>query len=237
MKSFSLLACILLSLILTLTYVHRAEAIEINLYVDAAPNVYGSPDWPDWKTNAYASAADGTFINMENSLNPANSGTNNFEMEDSVVYSFGDLGRRLHFIYWVPDTTIASLQAASFEVSIFYEWAGITYDYYGDYGWGTWVQPSSWEEYNGGVVGSGGFAWWGAYDYTLDTPEANAQLAADIAEWDKYQGDVRFYARTAGGSESMIAAHHTPVPEPSTYILLGTGIAGLLLYRRKRKTT
>ncbi|VAW38105.1 hypothetical protein MNBD_DELTA02-1217 [hydrothermal vent metagenome] len=237
MKKFGFLAGILLSLVFTLVCINNSEAIEINLYVDGAPNVYGSPDWAAWKTNADSSAADGTFINMENSLTPANSGTNNFEIDDSVVYSFGDLGRRLHFIYWVPDATIAELQAASFEISIFYEWDGVTYDYYGDYGWGTWVEPGSWEEYNGGVVGSGGFAWWGAYGYNADTPEANAVLAADIAEWDNYQGDVRFYARTAGGPSTMITANHTPVPEPSTFILLGLGAAGLILYRKKRKTS
>ncbi len=231
MKKISFWAGILLSLTLTLVCFNKAEAIEINLYVDGAPNVYSSPDWASWKTNAYSSAADGTFINMENSLNPANNGTNNFEVDDSVVYSFGDLGRRLHFTYWVPDATIASLTDASFEISIFYEWDGVTYDYYGD-----WVQPASWEEYNGGVVGSGGFAWWGAYGFDTDTPEANAMLAADIEDVDKHQGDVMFYARTNGGPSTMITAYHTPVPEPSTFILLGLGAAGLVLYRKKRKT-
>ncbi len=230
MKRFGFLAGILLGLIFTLVSFSDSEAIVINLYVDGAPNVYGSPDWEAWKTNAYSNAAAGTFINMENSLNPANSGTNNFEVDDSVVYSFGDLGRRLHFIYWVPNETIASLEAASFEVSIFYDWDGVTYDYYGDYGWGTWVQPTSWEAYNGGVIGSGGFAWWGAYG--VNTPEA---VAADIDHWDTHQGNVMFYARTNGGPSTMITAYHTPVPEPSTFILLGIGAAGLVLYRRRRK--
>ncbi len=232
MKRFGFMAGILLSLALTLVCFSRSEAIEINLYVDGAPNVYnGTSDWPAWKANAYATAANGSFINMENSLNPANSGTNNFEVDDSVVYSYGTGGRRLHFVYWVPDTTITALENASFEISIFYDWDGVTYDYYGGAGWSTWVTPTSWEEYNGGVIGSGGFAWWGAYG--INTPEA---VAADIEEWDKHQGNVMFYARADGIPTEMITAYHTPVPEPSTFILLGAGAIGLILYRKKRKT-
>jgi len=70
-----------------------------------------------------------------------------------------------------------------------------------------------------------------------DTPAANAALAADIADWERYQGNVRLYARTDGGPSTMIEAYHTPVPEPSTFILLGLGAAGLILYRKKRKTS
>jgi hypothetical protein len=55
---------------------------------------------------AYAAAASGKFTDMANSVIQCNAGTANFEIEDEVVYSFGDLGKRLTF-YWIPGETIA----------------------------------------------------------------------------------------------------------------------------------
>lgn len=54
-------------------------------------------------------------------------------IRDVVVYSFGDLGQRLSFIYWVPNETIADLKARNFQLNLFYQWDGVTYDGYNDY--------------------------------------------------------------------------------------------------------
>ena len=78
----------------------------VYIYVDSAPNVYGSPLYPAWQNDAFAKAASGTFVNMANGKNPAFVGTTNFVIEDEVVYSFGDLGKRLTWVYWIPNETL-----------------------------------------------------------------------------------------------------------------------------------
>jgi len=154
------------------------QASIVSIYVDAAPNVYGSPDYAPWQTATYAAVSAGTFMNMSNGVNPANVGTTDFEIQDEVVYSFGDLGKRLTWIYWIPDTTIAELQAKEFQMSLTNIWDGDVLDFYLDYYGSTWLEPTKWVEYNGGVIGTAGMAWWGAYG--VNTQEA---LDADIAAW------------------------------------------------------
>jgi len=207
-------------------FLNAAQAV--SLYVDSAPNVYGSPDYTGWWDNAKQDASDGTFVNMLNSVNPANAGTTNFEIQDAVVYSFGDLGRRLHFVYWLPGVTVDSL-AGRFEISMEYVWDGVTYDFYDEYYGQTWLEPTTWENYNGGVIGTAGFAWWGAYG--VNTQSA---LDAELAEWDNYQGNIIIHTSLDGETTSL-TAYHQPVPEPSTIILLVAGLGGLALWRKKRK--
>lgn len=215
-----------------------ATASPVNLYVDAAPNVYGSSDYPTWEANAFsAAAADGSFVNMENSINPANAGTTDFETEDEVVYSFGDLGKRLTFIYWIPGESVQNLDDNDlFQVSLVNVWDGDTMDFYQDYYGSTWLEPTKWQDYdsNGdsisdGVIGTSGMAWWGGYD--TNTQE---ELDADIAEWGMAEEDWIFTARL-GNEEYSISAHRSPVPIPGTLILFGSGLIGLVGYRRTGK--
>lgn len=203
----------ILFLVLVVTISTSARATSINLNVDSAPNVFGSPDWTPWWDAARTEAINGTFVNMANSQNPANSGITNFDIRDTVVYSFGDLGRRLHFVYWVPNETIASLTAKNFEVGLDYVWDGV---FYNDYFGSEWVTPSSWIEQAGGVIGSGGFAWWGAFG--VNTQEA---LDNDIKAWTPLQGDITFRARVSGEPIVSLTVHHNVVPD--------VGASGLLL--------
>ncbi|MCA9444164.1 MAG: PEP-CTERM sorting domain-containing protein, partial [Candidatus Omnitrophica bacterium] len=198
---------------------------------DAAPNVYGSPDYPGWQSATFAAVANETFVNMSNGVNPANVGTTDFEIQDEVVYSFGDLGLRLTWIYWIPNTTIAEL-TGKFQISLFNDWDGDVQDFYLDYYSSTWLQPSSWVEYAGGVIGTAGMAWWGAYN-----TNTQAELDADIAEWGLANESWTFTARLLDGGavvcEKSIVSNREGVPEPATMALVGSGLAALAA-RRKR---
>jgi len=211
-----------------------AGAHEIRVYVDAAPNAYGSPDWDSWLASAYQTAAAGNFVNMANSSNPANSGTTNFEIYDEVVYSFGDLGNRLHWVYYIPEATIEDLDGR-FEISLLNTWNGDELDLYDWYYDSTWLQPTSWEEYEGGVIGTAGWAWWGAYEE--NTQEA---LDADIAAWITADESYEFTARIWGDDEvlqetTLISNRAAIVPEPTTMTLFGLGLAGFAVKRIRRK--
>lgn len=156
----------------------------VYIYVDAAPNAYGEAGYPAWQAAAFAAASTGTFVNMANGTIPCNVGTTNFEIEDDTVYSFGDLGKRLTWVYWIPGYTKAQLTGA-IEVALFNTWDGDVLDFYDDYYGSTWLVPSKISDYDAdadgdidGVVGVAGMAWWGAYG--VNTPEA---LESDLAAW------------------------------------------------------
>jgi hypothetical protein len=217
----------LLGLLISVVFTSSAFALNVFLYVDSAPNVYGSPDYQSWEDNAYAAASNGTFVNMANGENPDNVGSTNFDIRDEVVYSFGDLGKRLHWIYWIPDTTIAEL-TGNFEIKLENYWDGEYLDFYDSYYDSTWLEPTKWKEYNGGVIGSAGMAWWGAYG--TNTPDA---LNADIAEWITAEETWIFTARL-GDNECSIESYRAPVPEPTTSLFMVTGLAILVCVQRRR---
>jgi hypothetical protein len=112
--------------------------------------------------------AAGAFVDMRTGVHP---GTHNADPYDFIVYSTMDLGKRIHWVYWLPGETTAGL-ANRFQVKWVVDWDGVDYTY--DWNTGNlvqdapetgWVQPSSWEDYDDGegatgVIGSFGFAWW-----------------------------------------------------------------------------
>ncbi|UCF09878.1 MAG: hypothetical protein JSW65_07425 [Candidatus Bipolaricaulota bacterium] len=141
-----------------------AHALPVEFSVDSAPNVYGSPDWTPWWDATKADTVAGGITDLRTGTFP---GTSYIIPVDETVYSFGDLGKRLHWVYWVPGEDVASLDGL-LEVKWVVDWYGTDWTYEGG-GWAPdgpdvgWSEPTRWEDYGGGTIGSVGFAWWACY--------------------------------------------------------------------------
>ncbi len=221
----------------------------VNLYVDSAPNRYGSPNWTPWWDQTKTDVVAGNFTNMRTGTYP---GTNWFDPYDEIVYSTGDLGKRIHWIYWIPGKSKEQLNNL-FQAKMVIDWNGIAYTY--DWNQGGilvvdnpnigWVQPGSWENYNNGVIGSFGHAWWAtdneALPYSNDGNPYNETDQADIdalrAEIFKYQtyaiGKVRYRQDVNSGWEYKEIKLNV-IPEPGTIILMGSGLIGVAGYAKIR---
>lgn len=154
-----------------------ALPFEPEIYVDSAPNVYGSPDWDPWWTETKDDVMAGGIASLRTGTFPRSTW---IIPHDETVYSFGDLGKRIHWVYWIPGQTTASLNGL-FEVKYVIDWFAT--EWTDDGGWALdapdvgWSQPSRWEDVAGGTIGSFGFAWWGAYvTNTQEELEADYQL-------------------------------------------------------------
>ncbi len=114
--------------------------LALRLYVDAAPNKNGSSDYSVWEAAAFVAAANGTFINMANSVNPTNVGTTDGEIEDEAVHSFDDFRKRVTWIYWRPEENVADLDARdAFKMSLFNTRDGDVLGFNDDYYGSTWL--------------------------------------------------------------------------------------------------
>lgn len=211
-------------------------ALTVSLNVDSAPNRYGSSAWAPWWDQTKADVAAGTFTDMRTGTFP---GTHYIDPKDEIVYSTMDLGKRLHWIYWLPSQNTADL-GNNFQVKWVIDWDGEdwTLDSYGDWAQDApevgWATPSSWENYSGGVIGSFGFAWWStdndAPPFSTDTSDYNEVNQADI---DALRNEVLLYQTHATGYIRYRESGSAPwqyadlrvevVPEP------GTLFAGALL--------
>lgn len=205
-----------------------------SLFVDSAPrqkynsSAYNTAAYDSWWSDTKSGIFGGTFVNMANSANPANWGTTNFDIRDMVQYDLPDFGRQLNFIFWLPDESVATMTGIFERAMIIFDnmSGGILFD---------WDKPEFWEDDPSiGLIGTVGFA--------LD---ASGIPAAELDEYITYlgstQGDVIFGARrldSNGGviEEKYVAATYAPVPEPSTFLLLGAGLVGFGLLRRNKRS-
>lgn len=227
------------------------DASALSLNVDSAPNKFGSPSWSGWWAQAQTDVVAGTFQDMRTGTYP---GTLTFDPLDEIVYSTGDLGKRIHWIYWIPGETIASLDQR-FEVRYVIDWEGEnwTVDSGGNWILATadngWAQPQSWENYNdgtnSGVIGSFGLAFWAADDQAAPF-NTNASLydetnAADIeslrqdifAAQTFARGEIRLRGGDAGTWQTLdLQINMVPDAGASAALL---GIAGLAMVAARKR--
>ncbi|VAW39015.1 hypothetical protein MNBD_DELTA02-218 [hydrothermal vent metagenome] len=76
--------------------------------------------------------------------------------------------------------------------------------------------------------------YWSDTEYSLDTSRAWAFLFLTGSQSHEPKSNAIFALAVRSGDVSF-GGGGTPVPEPSTYLLLGSGIAGLIMWRRKKK--
>ena len=224
-----------------------AATAATTLYVDSAPNRFGSPSWAPWWTATKADVVAGTFTNLRTGTY---AGTNLIDPYDEIVYSTGDLGKRLHWMYWLPGETIAALQDR-FQVKWVIDWEGTNWTYDAG-GWALdapevgWSQPASWENYAGGVIGSMGFAWWATdneappldtfgspYDET-NQADVDALRMTVLDAQTFATGYVRIRDSVTGPWETS-SLQVNVVPLPSGLLLPGAGaVAGSVVARIRR---
>ncbi len=219
-KGFAIYAMVM---VVAWAFAVTAKAGPVELYVDSAPNVYGSPNWGPWWADTKQDVVDGSFTNMRTGTYP---GTNHVDPLDFIVYSDGDLGKRVHWVYFLEGETVAGL-ADRFQVKTSLDWDGVDYTY--DGGWladgpeAGWITPGSWEDYDDGttqgVIGSFGWAFWATVGMS-----GAGDLADEIFAYETYlKGHVR-YRETINSDWQNTDINLILVPLPSSLLM---GLAGL----------
>ena len=224
-----------------------------DLYIDSAPNYNGSSDYDPWWEQTKTDIADGTFTDLSSIKYP--NSTYNINPYDEIVYSTGDKGNRIHWIYWLPGENTSSLDDRV-EVKWVIDWYGVNYTM----DWSTqkwvvdnpeqgWKEPTDWENYNDGqgttgVIGSFSFAWQANDNYAEfydtdgdiynETDQADITALHDIIAM--YQTFATGYIRLRPTTDDeweiidiLTVEVHAPVPAAVLLGVIGLGVAGLKL--------
>jgi hypothetical protein len=145
---------------------------------------------------------------------------------EEIATSFGDLGNRLHFIYWLPEASYIQGDGETgdrtnplVQTRFAFDWNGQRYEY----GYST-PSESTFEAFQGGVIGTFGMA------FAAHSPEEVTSLADQIASSQTYlDGSVR--TSTDGGetwtSGPSARLEITQVPVPGSFVLLAFAIMAL----------
>ena len=216
----------------------------------------GRPIGFPWWSTAQTDVVAGTFDNMRSSV-LGTPGDLYMDPYDEIVYSTGDLGSRLHWIYWIDGATTTDL-AGNFEARFVIDWGGDEYTWdWGLNAWADpstgagWIEPGSWEDYGGGVIGSFGHAWWATDDDALPGDTGGSPYdETDQADIDALRDlifDVQTFARGEVRCRDSASDPWTvqtlqvdimqpvPVPAAAPLALLGLGIVTAVRRVRRKK--
>ena len=207
---------------------------DVEFYVDCAPNKYlNQAAYNSWWKDAKSHAASGQYELMQHG---DYCGQNMICPSEQAVYSFPPYGERVHWIYWVPNVTVDDFRTHSMQAKMRFDYDGVTYTYDFANGGGMiedspdagWTAVTTYEAYNGGVIGTFGHGWWVAYGQYAPTEDAfaarDAEIEGMIGHSTFAEGLIRF---TASETQEM-SIKVDVAPEPASFVFLGTALVGLV---------
>lgn len=232
----------LIPLVLAFGVAHAS--VEVNMFADSAPNVYGRPsDFNSWFNAAIPDVVNGTFTNMRNGHYP---GQMQALPSDLTSYSFGSHGKKLAWLFWVPNITQQEFQNLDFKVKMYWDVNGTNFTM--DWANGNVINNApnlGWsgldyyaETHSGGVVGVFTGGNWGASQHSSDTPAARQQLKQDLEDYlnsETHMTGAVSWVTPAGDPQKELRVAITP--EPTSMVFLGSALVGLVAghYRKKRR--
>lgn len=217
-------------------------AFDAQFYVDVAPNKYLDPvGYGTWWAGVKAGIASGTYGNTQHGNHP---GSLSIDPSEEAVYSFAPYGERTHWLYWVPGVSVSEFQSHNLQGKMRFDFAGVAYTYDWDSGGALvedgptvgWKTVGNFEAFNGGVIGTFGHAWWVGSGYVSPSPDAYQARDADLnsligtSTW--VEGLIQFTASDPQTDGIRVSV----TPEPASFLLIGTALAGMILRRRFRKS-
>ena len=141
---------------------------------------------------------------------------------DSATWSTGNaaFGNRSSYnTYWAANTDLALAQTFSIDDALT---SSLTLNVAADNGFMVFINGAQIAKENA----EGFTSYW---EYTLSIPNSYFSMGDNL---------IQVLAEDHGGAtffDLKLSGETAPVPEPATFILLGSGLAGLAFYRRKRK--